>query len=99
MRPSVMKKLNFVVASEHVQDFVLYHLLYRLAGGGEVLSGVEMGGIVVEILSYRCGARQSYVAVYVDFAYGGHGGFSEHLLGYALRDILPPFSLIMRTNC
>ena len=53
MRPSVMKKLNFVVASEHVQDFVLYHLLYRLAGGGEVLSGVEMGGIVVEILSYR----------------------------------------------
>ena len=55
--------------------------LHLVAGGTQVLAGVELAGLLVEDLAHGGGHGETAVAVDVDLADGALGGFAELFLG------------------
>ena len=62
--------LDLVCAAQHIYNFVPYHFLDGGTGGCEVLPGVEMGGILGQVLSYGSSEGQPEVRIDIDLAYG-----------------------------
>ena len=73
--------LELVVAAEHFHDFVDVHLLHVLASGLQVLAGIEVAGLLVEVLADGSGHGQTAVAVNVNFADCALAGFAELFFG------------------
>ena len=70
-----------VVGTEDVDNLVHVHLLHVLASGLEILTGIEVTGVLVEVLADGGGHGETAVGVDVDLADGALGGFAELLLG------------------
>ena len=69
------------VGTEDVLDLVLIHLLHLLTGGLQILAGIEVSGILGEVLADGCGHGKTAVRVDVDLADCALGGLAELLLG------------------
>ena len=68
---------SVVGGAEHVDDFVLVEFLQHVAGGTEILAGVEFRGLFHEDLADASGHGETAVGVDVDLADGGLGSFAE----------------------
>ena len=73
--------LGLAVGAQHVHDLVYVEFLHLVAGGTQVLAGVELAGLLVEDLAHGGGHGETAVAVDVDLADGALGGFAELFLG------------------
>ena len=69
------------VGAEDIDDLVLIELLHLVAGGSQVLTRVELTGLVVEDLADGCGHCKTAIGVDVDLADSALGGLAELLLG------------------
>ena len=49
----------------------------------EVLSGIEVIGMLYEVLTDTCGASHSQVGVDIDLTYSHRSSLTEHFFGYA----------------
>ena len=70
-----------VVGTEDVDNLVHVHLLHVLASGLEILTRIEVTGVLVEVLADGGGHGETAVGVDVDLADCALGGFTELLLG------------------
>ena len=76
-------RLELVVGAEDVDDLVDVHLLHALAGGLQVLTRVEVVGVLGHVFADGGGHCQAAVAVDVNLADGALGGLAELFLGDA----------------
>ena len=60
--------LRLARATENVVDLMLYHVLDCGSGGSEILTGIEMLGMLCEVLTDGCGHRKTEVGVDINLA-------------------------------
>jgi len=77
----VVSFLELVITAKYFHNLVDVHLLHVLASGLQVLTGIEIAGLLVEVLADGSGHSQTAVAVDVDLADCALAGFAELLFG------------------
>ena len=84
-----MSRLQLVVAAQHLYNLVAVHLLHVLASGLQILAGIEITGLLVEVLADSCSHSQAAVAVNVNLANCTLAGLTELLFGdtYCIRQL------------
>ena len=78
-----MRKLGLAGAAQNVNQLVANDFLDVGAGGLQVLTGVELRGLIVEELTDGAGHSQTQVGVDVDLTYAQSGSLTQLLLGNA----------------
>ena len=78
-------KSGLAVGAQNVDDLVSDHVLDSLAGGLQVLPGIEVIGMLGEVLADVAGHGQTDVGVDVDLAHGQLGSLTQLLLGDACK--------------
>ena len=76
--------LCLAVAAENVYKFMLNALLDKFAGRSEVLTRIEVCGILDEVLSDSRGKGKTKVGVDIDLADSHRSSFTKHIFGNAL---------------
>ena len=73
--------LRLAFAAEHVLDLVADHFRDVVAAVREILTGVEVRGVLGKMLADTRSQRQTQVGVDVDLAHRHRSGFTQHILG------------------
>ena len=79
----VFAELCFACATQNVDEFVADAFLNRRSCGPEILTGIEVRRIVIEMFADSGGCCHTKVAVDVDFANSHTCGFAKHIFGNA----------------
>ena len=77
----MFNKLKLVVATKNLNDLVNIHLLHVLASGLQILTGIEVAGILVEVLADSSSHSQTRVRVDVNLANSALRSLTQLLLG------------------
>ena len=72
---------DLVIGSENVNDLVSDHILNSLTSGLEILSGIEVIGMLNEVLTYVSGHCKTDIGVDIDLTYSELSGLTELILG------------------
>ena len=84
---SVLVPLCLSVAAQHIHDFVGHQLLDVFTGGLQILAGVKVRRMVIEILPNGSGHRQTQVGVNFDLTDRHRRGLAELVLRLSLIHI------------
>ena len=80
---NLFRELRLAGGTENIDDLVHVELFELVAGGAEILAGIEFSGLGGEHFAHFCRHRQSAVGVDVDFADCGFRRLAELLFGNA----------------
>lgn len=80
---NLFRKLRLAGGTENIDDLMHVELFELVAGGAEILAGVEFSGLGGEHFAHFCRHSQSAVGVDVDFADCGFRRLAELLFGNA----------------
>ena len=72
---------DFVVAAKNVDDLVLDQFLQIVAGRLQISTGIEISGMLIEVLADGAGHGKTQVGVNVDLADSHGSSLTELLLG------------------
>ena len=79
----ISRKSDLVIGAENVNDLVSNHILNSLTSGLEILSGIEVIGMLYEVLTDVSGHCKTDIGVDIDLTNGKLGSLTELILGDA----------------